>query len=69
MSKKPPKQKNGDEEADRLVRKSAEKLGLLPRQQPDKLGEKTLFDEFAPLDAEQAKSIDIEETLSRVRTH
>jgi DNA repair protein RadC len=64
MSKKTPKPKNGDEEADRLVRKSAEKLGLLPRQQPDKAGKKTLFDEFAPIDSEQAKSIDINDALS-----
>lgn len=63
MAKKTPEQTNGEEEADRLVRRSAEKFGLLPRQQPDKPGNKTLFDEFAPLKAEPAKPVIIKELL------
>lgn len=52
MTKKKQSKDITDEEASRLVREGAERLGLLPRKPPDTPNDDTLFGDFAPLNSE-----------------
>ncbi len=69
MSKKPPRQNQSDktgtsdEAADKLFRKEAERLGLLPRQAKDAKGNRTLFGELSPPQGPQAEPVDLPDTL------